>query len=204
MKVKISIAQTINIIPNLISNHALHHLHKTIVIRSPGIIIIIIIIIIIHSNLFSHSFLSLFHFSLWFLIKRKKTQRNRNSLLLSLFLRTLFLDRVVPPERRGAFSVWWCRRRLLHRATAPEGGVPVILDGVIGAARKEARDGSPFVSVNSVRLDDDLVLRRREGTVLHLWTQLVAPSQPAGLARAAGNAAADEGPIPRAVFVHQF
>jgi len=93
---------------------------------------------------------------------------------------------------------------VLRRATAPEGGVPVVLNGVVGAAREEARDGGPLIPVNSVSLDDDLVLHRTEGPMPHVRAELVAPSQPAGLAGAPRNAAADDGPVPRAVLVHQF
>lgn len=80
----------------------------------------------------------------------------------------------------------------------------MVLDGVVGAAGEEARDGGPFVSVNGVRLYDHLVLRRSERTVLHLRTQLVAPPQTARLAGTPGNSGAYDGPVACPVLVHEF
>jgi len=57
-----------------------------------------------------------------------------------------------------------------------ESGVPVVFDGVIGAAVVEkASYGGPLVAEPGVSPDDGLVLVRREGAVGHLRRELVAP-----------------------------
>ena len=75
---------------------------------------------------------------------------------------------------------------------ALERGVPVVLDGVVGAAGEEARDGGPLVAEPCVRAEDGVVLLGREGAVLHLRRQLVAPPEAARLAGATRDGAADE------------
>jgi hypothetical protein len=82
-------------------------------------------------------------------------------------------------------------------------GVPVVLDGVVGAAGEEARDGGPLVAEPGVRAEDGVVLLGREGPVLHLRRQLVAPPEAARLAGAARDGPADEGPVAGAVAGHQ-
>jgi hypothetical protein len=72
--------------------------------------------------------------------------------------------------------------RFLGEMPAAEGGVPVVLDGIVSAARKEAGYGGPFVAVQCVGMDDGGVLRRCEGTVLHMGAQLIAPSETARFA----------------------
>ena len=49
---------------------------------------------------------------------------------------------------------------------ALEGAVPVVLDGVVGAAEEEARDGGPAVAEPCVGADDGGVLLGREGPTL--------------------------------------
>lgn len=51
----------------------------------------------------------------------------------------------------------------------------MVLDSVVGAAREEASNGSPFVAMSSVRLYDGGVFMWAEWAVLHLGAQLVAP-----------------------------
>lgn len=64
-------------------------------------------------------------------------------------------------------------------ATAAEGGVPVVLDSVVGASGQEARDGGPLVAVEGVGLGDDVILGGGEWAVLHVGAQLVAPPETA-------------------------
>ena len=80
----------------------------------------------------------------------------------------------------------------------------MVLDGVVGSAREEAGYGGPLVSESGVGPDYGVVLFRREGPVLHLRGQLVAPSEPAGLAGAARDGLADQGPVPGPVLLHQL
>src|SRR5687767_8026456 len=55
-----------------------------------------------------------------------------------------------------------------RRPALPEqSGVPVVLDGAIGAGVEHPRDGGSLVAVLRVRGDDDGVLLRREGATLH-------------------------------------
>ena len=79
----------------------------------------------------------------------------------------------------------------------------MVLDGVVGAAREEARDGGPLVAVAGVGGEDERVLARREGAVVHVGAELVAPAEAAGLAGAAGDGGADEAPAVGAVLLHQ-
>ena len=67
-------------------------------------------------------------------------------------------------------------------AAARRDDVPVVLDGVVGAAREEAGDERPAVAVGAVRLQEQLLLRRREGPPVDPRVQLVEPSEPAALA----------------------
>ena len=80
----------------------------------------------------------------------------------------------------------------------------MILDGVIGAAREEAGYGGPLVTEPSMGPNYGLVLFRREGPVLDLWRQLVAPSEPARFPRPARNGPADEGPVSGPMPLHEL
>jgi hypothetical protein len=66
-------------------------------------------------------------------------------------------------------------------AAARHDDVPVVLDGVVGAAREEAGDERPAVAVGAVRLQEQLLLRRREGPPVDPRVQLVEPPEPAAL-----------------------
>uniref|UniRef100_A0A7C9DF73 Uncharacterized protein n=1 Tax=Opuntia streptacantha TaxID=393608 RepID=A0A7C9DF73_OPUST len=91
-----------------------------------------------------------------------------------------------------------------HGGALPlESGVPVVLDGVVGATVEETSNGGPLVPEPGVGPDDGLVLVRGESAVLHLRGQLVAPPEPARLAGPTGNRLADQGPVPGAVFLDQ-
>ena len=59
--------------------------------------------------------------------------------------------------------------------------VPVVLDGVVGAAREEARDERPLVAVGAVRRQEPLLLLLRERPAVEPRVQLVEPPQPAAL-----------------------
>ena len=66
---------------------------------------------------------------------------------------------------------------LVHLA---EDGVPAVLDGVVGAAREEARDGGPLVGVQAVERDDPLVLLEGEGSAgVDDGAQVLAPPEAA-------------------------
>lgn len=80
----------------------------------------------------------------------------------------------------------------------------MVLDAVVGAAGEEAGDGGPLVAVEGVGSGDDGVLGGGEGVVLYGWGQLIAPPEAARLAGAARDLFADEGPVPRAVLLHQL
>lgn len=78
---------------------------------------------------------------------------------------------------------------LAHFAAAVGGGllsvfpghddVPVVLDGVVGSPRKQARDHRPFVAVEAVRRHEPLLLLLRERPPVYPRVQLVEPPQPA-------------------------
>ena len=72
-------------------------------------------------------------------------------------------------------------RAALHAVPARGEDVPVVFDGVVGAAREEAGDERPFVAVGAVRRQEALLLRLREGTPVDPRVQLVEPPQPAAL-----------------------
>lgn len=91
-----------------------------------------------------------------------------------------------------------------RRALALERGVPVVLDRVVGATVEQPRDCGPLVAEARVGSDDGVVLFGREGTVLHLRRELVAPPQPARLAGPARYRLADQRPVPRPVLLDQI
>jgi hypothetical protein len=70
---------------------------------------------------------------------------------------------------------------LVAAAAARHDDVPVVLDGVVGAAGEEAGDERPPVAVGAVRLQEPLLLRRREGPLVDPRVQLVEPPEPATL-----------------------
>jgi hypothetical protein len=71
-------------------------------------------------------------------------------------------------------------------------GVPVVLDGVVGAPGEQAGDGGPLVAEPGVGAEDGVVLVGGEGAVLHLRGKLVAPPEAARLAGPAGDGLADK------------
>lgn len=89
-------------------------------------------------------------------------------------------------------------------ATPPESGVPVVLDSIVGSAAEHAGNRGPFVAVLGVGSHYSGILFRSEGAVLDLGAQLVAPSEPAGLARSAGDRFADQGPVAWPVFLNKM
>lgn len=60
--------------------------------------------------------------------------------------------------------------------------VPVVLHGVVGPAREEARDHGPLVAVELVCCQQPLLLFLREWAPVDARVQLVEPSQPAAFA----------------------
>ena len=75
----------------------------------------------------------------------------------------------VDEDERGGGDVSKDHSRLGHGGggeLALEGAVPMVLDGVVGAAGEEARDGGPAVAKPRVGANDVGVLLRREGPVL--------------------------------------
>ena len=75
----------------------------------------------------------------------------------------------VDEDERGGGDVSKDHSRLGHGGggeLALEGAVPVVLDGVVGAAEEEARDGGPAVAEPRVGADDGGVLLGREGSTL--------------------------------------
>ena len=54
------------------------------------------------------------------------------------------------------------------RAFPLECGIPMVLNGVVGATIEQASYGSPLVTESCVRSDDGVVLLGSEGPVLHL------------------------------------
>ncbi|KAJ0591335.1 hypothetical protein HanIR_Chr04g0207211 [Helianthus annuus] len=90
-----------------------------------------------------------------------------------------------------------------HHSTLPlQRRVPVVFHGVIRTAVKQARDSRPAVTKPRVRLHDNLIFLRREGAVLHLRRELVAPPQAAGFARSTWNGLANERPVACTVSIH--
>lgn len=79
----------------------------------------------------------------------------------------------------------------------------MILNGIIGAAGEQPRNGGPAVAVPLVRRQDGLVLRRGEGAVLDVWAELVAPPQPTRLPGPTLYVISDQRPVPGAVFLDQ-
>jgi hypothetical protein len=80
----------------------------------------------------------------------------------------------------------------------------VVLDGIVGSATEHAGNRSPFVAVLGVGSDDSGVLFGSEGAVFDLWTQLVAPSEPARLARSAGDRFTDQRPVAWPAFLNEM
>ncbi len=53
-----------------------------------------------------------------------------------------------------------------------------------------------------VRLDDDSIFPVREGVLLDIWIQLVAPAQSAGFARPPSDACCNDGPVSWSICLH--
>lgn len=62
------------------------------------------------------------------------------------------------------------------RALPLEGGIPMVLDGVVGATGEQSGDGGPFVAELGMSPDDGVIFIGSEGTVLDLRGELVAPA----------------------------
>lgn len=92
---------------------------------------------------------------------------------------------------------------MLCGGSSLEGGIPVVLDGVVGPAGEHASNGGPPVAIHGVRSEDGVVLGGGERAVLDGGAELVAPPEPAGLPGPALDVAADEGPVPGAVALHE-
>lgn len=79
----------------------------------------------------------------------------------------------------------------------------MVLDGIVGAAGEQARDGGPAVAVLVVGSKDGVVLRRGEGAVLHRGAELVAPPQAARFPGTTLYVLADHRPVSWAVPVDE-
>jgi len=79
----------------------------------------------------------------------------------------------------------------------------VVLDCVVGSALEQAGYGGPFVAEAGMGPDYGVVLFGGEGAVLDLGRELIAPAEAAGLAGAARDGLADEGPVPGPVLLDQ-
>lgn len=60
--------------------------------------------------------------------------------------------------------------------------MPVVLDGVVRAAREEPGDHRPPVAVGAVRREEELLLLLGEGAPVDSWVELVEPPKPAAFA----------------------
>lgn len=80
----------------------------------------------------------------------------------------------------------------------------MVLDGIVRSAAEHAGNRGPFVAVLGVGSDDGGILFRCKGAVLDLGTQLVAPSEPARLARSTGDRFADQGPVAWPIFLNEM
>lgn len=72
----------------------------------------------------------------------------------------------------------WAKRLLSSRRN----DVPVVLDGVVGAAGEEPGDGRPPVAVKAVQGQQPRFFLLRERAAVDLRVQLIEPSQPTALA----------------------
>jgi hypothetical protein len=90
-------------------------------------------------------------------------------------------------RRRGRGGLAAAERAGVLPLPARHEDVPVVLDGVVGAAREEARDESPLVAVRAVRRQEPLLLLLREGAPVDPRVQLVEPPQAAALPCARGS-----------------
>lgn len=89
------------------------------------------------------------------------------------------------------------------RAPPLEGGIPVVLYGVISPTREQTGYGGPFVPKLGVSPDNRLVLVGRKSPMLHLRRELITPAEPARLPGTTRNRLADQGPIPGAMLLNQ-
>ena len=62
------------------------------------------------------------------------------------------------------------------RALSLESGIPMILDGVIGATGEQSGYGGPFVAELGMSPDDGVIFLGSEGSVLDLRRKLVTPA----------------------------
>lgn len=85
----------------------------------------------------------------------------------------------------------------MARNQTSERRVESVLHLVIGATGHRARDDSPLVSVNGVLRQNGGVFLRRKRTSLDHRVQLVAPTQPARLARPSRQSFRDRRPVTR-------
>ncbi|TQD91160.1 hypothetical protein C1H46_023243 [Malus baccata] len=192
----------------------MHDLQQTRLFRLHPTVLHIIVIIHRFVTVF---FLLTFQYDLVFRLLTGRRQRQRrlnyHSLPSRVCFQTLMFRRrpqALPlhvrlvPDRGGQVGTRRRGRQLGALASPPQSGVPVIFDGIVGAAGEEAGDGGPLITVEGMSLDNNGVLLRRKGLVLDGGAELIAPTEAAGLAGAAGNASADEGPVTGAVLGHQF
>ena len=85
-----------------------------------------------------------------------------------------------------------------------EDGVPIILNGVVGAAEDDARDFSPAVRRTSLQKEQNPALVQAPRRLLQHWIQLVVPPLAALLAGPGWNRSGDQLPLPGADIRNQF
>jgi len=82
-------------------------------------------------------------------------------------------------------------------------GVPVVLNRVVRAPRKEERDVRSLVSIQAVAEEENPLLVGAPLLLVDIWVQVVVPALAALLPDPIGQMLSDEGPLLRTVLLHQ-
>ena len=83
-------------------------------------------------------------------------------------------------------------------------GVPVVLDGVLGATLENLGDFSPLVSMVFLENVQDKVLLEAPFGLFNLWVKVVVPSLPALFADLSGQVLGDGAPVAGALFLYEL
>ena len=122
--------------------------------------------------------------------------------LLAILVLALLAAAVVDGGVGGGERVETASERLVNLAL--EGGVPVVLDGVIGAPDEGLGDLGPLVAVLRVGDDELAVLLAAPLLALDVGVEVVVPALAALLADATGELLRDLGPLLRAESAHEL